>query len=61
MTNEVSSVKVLLKNPFIENATWKAEEDMKVKYPHLFVPNSGNVEGTNSILIPNFEFDVHSS
>ncbi|WMV55665.1 hypothetical protein MTR67_049050 [Solanum verrucosum] len=37
-TKEVASVKVLWRNQFIEEATWKAEEDMKKRYPHLFDP-----------------------
>ncbi|WMV37626.1 hypothetical protein MTR67_031011 [Solanum verrucosum] len=40
---EVTSVKVLWRNQFVEVATWEAEEDMKKRYPHLFesgeVPN----------------------
>ncbi|WMV08217.1 hypothetical protein MTR67_001602 [Solanum verrucosum] len=42
-TNEVSSVKVLWRNQFVEEATWEAEEDMKKRYSHLFesgeIPN----------------------
>ncbi|XP_070029100.1 uncharacterized protein [Nicotiana sylvestris] len=34
---EIASVKVLWRNQQVEEATWKAEEDMKKKYPHLFV------------------------
>ncbi|WMV30060.1 hypothetical protein MTR67_023445 [Solanum verrucosum] len=45
-TNEVASVKVLWRNYFVEEATWKAEEDMKKRYPHLFptgeIPHQGN-------------------
>ncbi|TMX04467.1 hypothetical protein EJD97_008812 [Solanum chilense] len=35
-TKEVSSVKVLWRNQFVEGATWEAEEDIKKRYPHLF-------------------------
>ncbi|WMV18413.1 hypothetical protein MTR67_011798 [Solanum verrucosum] len=45
-TNEVTSVKVLWRNQFVEEATWKTEEDMKSRYPHHFIsreiPNQGN-------------------
>ncbi|WMV58454.1 hypothetical protein MTR67_051839 [Solanum verrucosum] len=46
-TKELASVKVLWRNQFVEEATWKAEEDMKKRYPHIFesgeVPNQGLV------------------
>lgn len=32
----VALVKVLWRNQFVEEATWKAEEDMETRYPHLF-------------------------
>ncbi|WMV49797.1 hypothetical protein MTR67_043182 [Solanum verrucosum] len=35
-TKEVSSVKVLWRNKFVEEATWKDDKDMKNRYPHLF-------------------------
>ncbi|WMV51146.1 hypothetical protein MTR67_044531 [Solanum verrucosum] len=35
-TKEVSSVKVLWMNQFVEEGTWEAEEDMNKRYPHLF-------------------------
>ncbi|KAH0775084.1 hypothetical protein KY290_012221 [Solanum tuberosum] len=35
---EVASVKVLSRNHLVEGATWKAETDMKSRYPHLFPP-----------------------
>ncbi|WMV37932.1 hypothetical protein MTR67_031317 [Solanum verrucosum] len=35
-TKEVASVKVLWRNQFVEESTWKVEEDMKKRYPHLF-------------------------
>ena len=42
-TKEVASVKVLWNNQFVEEATWKDDEDIKNRYPHLFesreVPN----------------------
>ncbi|XP_070042653.1 uncharacterized protein [Nicotiana tomentosiformis] len=33
---EITSVKVLWRNQQVEEVTWKAEEEMKKKYPHLF-------------------------
>lgn len=33
------------KSQFIEKTMWKAKEDTKAGYPHLFVPPSDNVEG----------------
>ncbi|WMV33413.1 hypothetical protein MTR67_026798 [Solanum verrucosum] len=42
-TKEVTSVEVLWRNQFVEEATWESEEDMKKIYPHLFesgeIPN----------------------
>ncbi|WMV33659.1 hypothetical protein MTR67_027044 [Solanum verrucosum] len=35
-TKEVASVKVLWRNQFVEEATWKAKKDMKKRYPCLF-------------------------
>ena len=35
-TKEVASVKVLWRNKNREEVTWKAEEDIRSKYPHLF-------------------------
>ncbi|WMV54836.1 hypothetical protein MTR67_048221 [Solanum verrucosum] len=50
-TKDVASVKVLLRNQFVEEATWETEEAMKKRYPHLFkfgeVPNYG----TNPFLV----------
>ncbi|WMV08269.1 hypothetical protein MTR67_001654 [Solanum verrucosum] len=34
-TKEVTSVMVLWRNQFVEEATLEAEEDMKERYPHL--------------------------
>ena len=34
-TKEVSLVKVVWRNQFVEEATWEAKEDMKRRYPHL--------------------------
>ena len=34
--NEVATVKVLWRNHLVEGATWKAEADMRSRYPHLF-------------------------
>ncbi|WMV30588.1 hypothetical protein MTR67_023973, partial [Solanum verrucosum] len=47
---EVTSVKVLWRNQFVEKATCEAGEDMKKRYPHLF--KSGEIPnlGTNSFL-----------
>ncbi|XP_070036758.1 uncharacterized protein [Nicotiana tomentosiformis] len=36
-TKDVSSVKVLWRNNNVEKMTWEAEEDMKSRYPHLFL------------------------
>ncbi|KAM3376554.1 hypothetical protein P3S68_015269 [Capsicum galapagoense] len=36
---EVSLVKVLWQKQSIKGATWKAEADMRTKYPHLFSAN----------------------
>ncbi|XP_070023238.1 uncharacterized protein [Nicotiana sylvestris] len=33
---EIASVKVLWRNPQVEEATWEAEDEMKRKYPHFF-------------------------
>ncbi|WMV42572.1 hypothetical protein MTR67_035957 [Solanum verrucosum] len=49
-TKEVSSVKVLWRNQFVEEATWEAEEDMKKRYPHLFETGEVPDQGTNSLL-----------
>ena len=35
-TKEVSSIKVLWRNQFMEEATWEDEEEIKKRYPHLF-------------------------
>ncbi|XP_070002913.1 uncharacterized protein [Nicotiana sylvestris] len=34
---EIVSIKVLWRNQQVEEATWEAEEEMRRKYPHLFV------------------------
>lgn len=34
---EIASVKVLWQNQQVGEATWEAEEEMKRKYPYLFV------------------------
>ncbi|WMV29334.1 hypothetical protein MTR67_022719 [Solanum verrucosum] len=49
-TKEVASVKVLWRNQFVKEATWKAEEDMKKRYPHVFEPGKTSDQGTNSLL-----------
>ncbi|XP_070010055.1 uncharacterized protein [Nicotiana sylvestris] len=36
-TKDVSSVKVLCRNNNAEDMTWKTEEDMNSRYPHLFL------------------------
>ncbi|XP_075096294.1 uncharacterized protein LOC142174406 [Nicotiana tabacum] len=36
-TKEVASVKVLWRNNNVEEMTWEAEEEMRKKYPHLFM------------------------
>ncbi|XP_070056503.1 uncharacterized protein [Nicotiana tomentosiformis] len=40
---EIASVKVLWRNQEVEKATWEAEEDIKKKYPHLFVEPVGHI------------------
>ena len=35
-TTEVTSVKYLWRNQFVEEATWEVEKDMKKIYPHIF-------------------------
>ncbi|WMV09953.1 hypothetical protein MTR67_003338 [Solanum verrucosum] len=49
-TKEVASVKVLLRNQFVEEATWEAEEDIKKRYPHLFETGEIPDQDTNSLL-----------
>ncbi|WMV07759.1 hypothetical protein MTR67_001144 [Solanum verrucosum] len=49
-TKEVASVKVLWRNQFFEEATWKAEEDMKKRYPYLFESGGKACQGTNFLL-----------
>ncbi|XP_070056986.1 uncharacterized protein [Nicotiana tomentosiformis] len=34
---EIAYIKVLWRNQQVEEATWEAEEEMKKKYPYLFV------------------------
>ena len=38
---EIANVKVLWRNQYVESATWEAEEDMKNRYPYLFLTNQG--------------------
>ena len=45
-TKEVASVKVLWGNQFVEELTWKAEKDMKKRYPHLFESGENTDLGT---------------
>ncbi|XP_075082951.1 uncharacterized protein LOC142166942 [Nicotiana tabacum] len=35
-SKEIEFVKVLWRNHTVEEATWEIEDDMRVKYPHLF-------------------------
>ncbi|WMV24555.1 hypothetical protein MTR67_017940 [Solanum verrucosum] len=49
-TKEVTSVKVLWRNQFVEEATWEAEEDMKKRYLHLFESGEIPNQGTNPFL-----------
>ena len=37
-TKTIPLVKVLWRNHQVEEATWESEEQMKIKYPHLFLP-----------------------
>ncbi|KAF3617611.1 hypothetical protein FXO37_34562 [Capsicum annuum] len=41
---EVPLVKVLWRNQSVERATWKAEEDIRTKYPYLFFVNSDSAQ-----------------
>nr|XP_016450971.1 PREDICTED: uncharacterized protein LOC107775729 [Nicotiana tabacum] len=41
-TKDVTSVKVIWRNNNVEEITWKAEEDKKTRYPHLFHATGGN-------------------
>lgn len=36
---DIASVKILWRNRNLEEMTWESEEDMKSKYPHLFIPS----------------------
>ena len=46
---EVTSLKVLGRNQFVEEATSKAKLDMKRRYPHLFESIDNAYQGTNSL------------
>lgn len=46
MTKEIALVIVLWRNQLVEEATREAEEDMKTKYSHLFVPSNDDL-GSN--------------
>ncbi|XP_075104420.1 uncharacterized protein LOC107762346 [Nicotiana tabacum] len=45
-TKDIASVKVLWHNHDVEEATWEAEEDMKIRYPHLFATSENLVPYT---------------
>ncbi|WMV32195.1 hypothetical protein MTR67_025580 [Solanum verrucosum] len=49
-TNDVALVKVLWRNQFVEEATWEAEEDMKMRYPYIFEYGGNADQGTNFLL-----------
>ena len=36
-TRNISLVKVLWRNHAVQEVTWEKEEDMKKKYPYLFI------------------------
>ncbi|XP_019260210.1 PREDICTED: uncharacterized protein LOC109238236 [Nicotiana attenuata] len=42
-TKDIASVKVLWRNHGVEEATWEVEEDMKIRYPHLFATSGMTV------------------
>ncbi|WMV34223.1 hypothetical protein MTR67_027608 [Solanum verrucosum] len=44
-TKEVASCKVLWRNQFVEEATWEAKEDMKMRYPHIFESEANADQG----------------
>ena len=46
-TMEVTSVRVLWRNQFVKEASWKAELHMKRRYPHLFESINNAYQGTN--------------
>ncbi|WMV38472.1 hypothetical protein MTR67_031857 [Solanum verrucosum] len=54
-TKEVTSVKVLWRNQFVEEATWEAEEDMKKRYPPLF-ESGENVDQCINFFLVLFKF-----
>ncbi|WMV32790.1 hypothetical protein MTR67_026175 [Solanum verrucosum] len=49
-TKEVASVKALWRNQFVEEATWEAEEDMRMRYLYLFETGEVPDQGTNYLL-----------
>lgn len=49
-TNEISSVKVLWRNQFVQEATWEAVEDMKNRYSYLLESGEVPYLGTNTFL-----------
>ncbi|WMV46788.1 hypothetical protein MTR67_040173 [Solanum verrucosum] len=46
---KVASVKVLLRNQFVEKVTWEADEDMNMRYPNLFPSGESSNQGTNPL------------
>ncbi|WMV50322.1 hypothetical protein MTR67_043707 [Solanum verrucosum] len=46
---EITSLKVLWRNPLIKGATWEAETDMMSRYPHLF-PSIPTLASGNELL-----------
>ena len=47
---EVSSVKVYWRKQFLKEATLKADDDIKRRYPHLFKSGESADQDTNSLL-----------
>ena len=49
-TKEVSSVKVLWRNQFVDEAIWESDENIKKRYSHLFESRENAYQGTTSFL-----------
>nr|XP_033510804.1 uncharacterized protein LOC117275616 [Nicotiana tomentosiformis] len=43
-TKDIALVKVLWRNHDVDEATWEAEEDMKIRYQHLFITSGTGPE-----------------
>ena len=45
-TKEIASVKVIWRNPFVKEATYEVEEDIKKRYPHIYDSGENADQGT---------------